>query len=107
MTEHDLRVVLWNIHNNNKLICFPLGAHKKITNYADRWQPNWAKIFDQILEDMMNGEGYPDKNGNNKNGMYWELPIGIFTKEWMVVFFRPPEPHDDSYLIYDFEIVKK
>jgi len=56
MTEHELRVNLWNIHNNNK------------------------------------------------KGISLKLPVNIYKKEWMVVFFRPPEPHDESYLIYDFII---
>ena len=105
MTALDLRVILWNIHNTDNLIWFTFEAQTRIVKYADRWQPKWTKVFEQILEDMINGNGYQDKN--NKNGRYWELPVNIDKKEWMVVFYRPPEQHNDAYLVYDFKIIPK
>jgi len=107
MTELDLKRYLYSIHENNKLIGFSLEAFKKIISFAGSWQPVWTRIFEQILDDMVKGKGYHDNNRNNKNGMYVSLPISIFTKDWIAVFFRPPQPYDGTYLIYDFEIVPK
>jgi len=103
MTLDGLKALIRNTTRNDNFD-FAITAIEPILGLAGSWKQDWTTIFQQILKRIKAGKYSPDSK--NANGKYALLPIT--KKEFMVIFFKLPQPHQKKrYLIYDFRIYKK
>ena len=103
MTLDNLETLIRNTITND-IFDFTVTAIEPMLDLAEDWQQDWTIIFQQILKRIKAGKYSPDYK--NANGKYALLPIN--KKEFMVIFFKLPQPHqNERYLIYDFRIHKK
>jgi len=102
LSEDDLRKLIDKICKETK---FEFSPHSKaeILKYSGKWSENHTDFFESALNRIINKEkSYPDK----KNKRCSVMPYPISLEKSMAIFFLPRQ-NDESYLIYDFQIVER